>query len=154
MIDMEDKKKKQGKKFTVEHFRKNAALRPYQSMLEVRDKEDGFAYRLVENKPEAIRYRQQLGYEVVTEGVESAPGSVGQPDRRRIIAGELVLMRRQQDIHEMDVQARKERAREMQLGPIERFKGKAQRLGVKVVDETRMEVSPLSSIGAFSEDDD
>lgn len=142
-------------KLTIEHFRRVAGLRPYQSMLEVHEKEEGFEYRLVENTPEAIRYRQELGYEVVLDGPATVKGSVGQPDRRKIVAGELVLMRRAKDIHNLDVKARKERARDMMRGPIESFKAKAARLGVDVVDETKIEVSPLASkMGPRSEPDD
>lgn len=142
-------------KLTIEHFRQSAGLRPFQSMLEVTDQEEGYVYRLVENTPEAIRYRQKLGYEVVVEGPASVKGSIGQPDRRKIIAGELILMRRSLELHKLDVKAREERAQDMMRGPIESFKAKAHRLGVKVVDESRIEVSPLASkMGANAEEED
>ena len=149
-------KKEKAPKFTVEHFRQVAALKPYQSMLEVGDKDPDFQYRLVENTPEAIRYREQLGYLVVTDSDETVEGAVGQPDRRRLIAGELVVMRRPKELAEMHEQVLKERSMAMQRGPIERFKGKAQRLGVEVVDETKMMVSPLSQVmgGDAGDDED
>lgn len=132
-----------GQRLTVEHFRKMAEFRPMQQMLEIQDKDPSFAYRLVENTPEAIRYRKMLGYEIVLDTEEKTPGSIGQPDRRRVIANELVVMRRPRELHEMNKKVRQEKARQKMLGPYESFKSKAAKLGVEPVDESKMDVAPL-----------
>lgn len=145
--------KKESVKFTVEHFMQISEMKPYQAAIEVRGRDPKYSYRLVEDTPEALRYREQQGYEVVTaEADATVGGSIGQVDRRRRVGNELVLMRRPKEIHEMHLQALRRRAHEMQRGPVESFKGKAQKFGVEVVDEMKREVSSLQS--AIDVDDD
>ena len=145
------------KKLTIEHFRVAAGFKPYSSLLEVRDKDDDYGYRWVDNTPESIRYRGELGYEVVTDAKDASvktKGSGAQTDTARRISHELILMRRPVEYEHMAAKARDEKALQKMRGPIDRFKAQAKRLGVEVVDETKIEIGPLVGVLDSDEEDD
>lgn len=138
-------KRGDGQKLTIEHFMALAADKPHVSMLEVRDKEEGFFYRLVANEPHRIRRFEELGYEVVLDE-KDAKGGNPQVDRRRIFgANELVLMRQPEEYHQLHRAALDKKAAKARRGPIEAFKEKARRAGVEPIDETREVVGPLEA---------
>ena len=139
------------KKLTVEYFEADRLKRPRQRRLEVSNRDPMYHYRLVRNNPEDISYRQEMGYEIDTTG-EVKTSSKGQPDKRQIIAGQYVLMRRPKEIQEAHELALKKKAAKKRRGPIESFKGKARGMGVEVIDKTTEVVGGLEH--GFVDDSD
>lgn len=138
-----------GSKVKVESLDALPKLRPRQRRLEVSGKDPNFVYRLVRDNPEDIAYRQELGYEAVTED-DVQTTSNGQPDNMKRIAGCYVLMKRPKELHQQHQKLLREKAMRALHGPRESFKNKAARHGFETVDETRIARGPMSV--AVSED--
>jgi len=137
-------KRPPGVKMTIEHFMGLVEHKPHQSILQVHDQQEGFHYRLVLNNSNRIRYFNALGFEVVTDPDDANMGDTGQPDGRRLAgAGELLLMKRPEEYQAMHKLALQKKAKAMHRGPVESFKGKAERMGFEVIDEMREVVGPM-----------
>lgn len=146
--------KRDGTRFTVDHFMALTEHKPHASMLEVYEKQDGFFYRLVDNNPHRIRYYKQLGYEIVTDDEDAMISDDTQPDGRRIAgANELVLMKQPEELHAMHRAALDRKAQRAKRGPIESFKNKARQMGFETIDTTREYVGPIEAAVGEKDDD-
>jgi len=130
-------------KLIVKSF--EGGVKPHTRRLELRDTDPDYDYRLVRNRTEYVDYRQNMGYELVKEG-EIGSSSMEQVDKRLIIAGTYVVMKRDKLIGEAHRQYLKEKSAKMAGSPREAFKAKAQRLGVEVDDKSKSQRAPLSVI--------
>lgn len=147
----EQEKAKSKVRLVVESFM-NMSLNPHQRRLEVHDKDPNYQYRLVGNTPDRIAYRQEMGYEVVTDD-QVKTSSLKQADNRKIIAGKYVLMRRPNEIAEAHEAALRRKADEARVGPMESFKSKARRLGVDTEDKSKFMRAPMSAVIGEGDDD-
>lgn len=128
-------------KMFVESF--EGGMKPHTRRLDIKGKDPEYDYRLVKNKPEFIEYREQMGYELVRAGeVESS--SMKQPDGRQVVAGELVVMKRDKLIGEAHRRFLKEKSERMSRSPRDNFKAKARKVNVKVDDESQSRYSSLA----------
>lgn len=144
---------KKGPPLSVEHFMALVEHKPHQSMIEIEHKQDGYFYRLVKNNPHRIRRYEALGYKIVKDSDDAKTVDSGQPDGRRIVgANELVLMKQPEEYHVLHQQALRAKAQRTQRGPVESFKTKASEFGVEVVDKMRQVRGPLEM--EMSDDDD
>jgi len=130
-------------KLFVESF--EGGVKPHTRRLTVHDMDPSYDYRLVKNTPEHIEYRQSMGYEIDTsEDVKTS--SMVQADKRKIVAGSYVLMRREVEIGEAHRVFLRKKARMLVEGPRATFKETARRLNVDTVDRSHGRRAPMSAV--------
>lgn len=138
----------------LDHHDLDFGFRPYNAMMEVVGKDKNFEYRHVRNTPQQIRYREKLGYELVTkdDGVEVPGGTV--VDGRLVCGGEHVLMKRHKSLTEKHLDYLKKKAARSRMGPNNAFKNQAKKHNVEVVDRTKFTAGPLGASTPLDDEDE
>jgi len=139
-----------GTKLEVEHDGLDFDFKPYQHMLEIEGKTEGFEYRGVRNDPARIRYWKKMGFTLCNadEGLITFTGEAP-VDGRVMVANVLVVMRRPTEIAEQHREHLRGKAGRAIRAPRERFKDKVDKMaghaGGEAIDTTREREGPWSS---------